>query len=214
LPALRPLTEVARYDAKLFADVVAPAISAAGFAGVVALAPDEGDIVIAASDADLDALFAGRQKTELNALEKLRGAPPSSLAIRGSAAALAELVAALSPKKHAAPSLHRTREIGAEAGAQFRGRSADRVKRNGRYIKGIRPGGRTRTASTASSASSSASSSAWVEASSVPADRVQFALSNLRNFIEAALRKTAATTSAGDDDWMTLVITPGEVRRE
>ena len=207
MPTLRPLTEVVRYDNRFVADAVVPALRALGFEGTVALAPDDADVVITGTVADLDALFAGKQKTELSALDKLKAAKRTNhatLVIRGRASMLRALVRALSPRASAVKGA--SKEIGAEASAPIK-KKRDRVRTiSGRYIKGARAGASTSSASTMAPALPAGAIGAEARA---PADRTGFALQNLMAFVDAGLQR------AGDvDDNALLAVLPGEVRRE
>ena len=218
MPTLRPLTDVARPDAKFFVDTILPALTAAGFGGVVALVLSDGahavahgerahasnaDVVIEGTAADLAALLAG--KTELSALDKLKAQKKgvrSTLAVRGKPAALRALVDALAPKHEKRAT---AREIGAEAGA-IKGKKRDRVRTiDGRYIKGMRSGATKERAPP----SAPVAASVLGAQTSAPTDRTGFALQNLATFVRAGLERAGG---ASDDDTM-LVIAPGEVRR-
>ena len=233
MPAVRPLTEVTRYDAKFFADIVVPALRAVGFEASIALAPDDADVVIEASDTELDALLAGKQKSELSPLDRLKAEKAArtmgvelnfGVVVRGNAGDLRALVVALTPKAERA---RVAKDIGAEAGSTPRAKRPDRVRRaDGRYIKG-RPSGR-RSMSSAQAAQAQAQAQAQTSAAAasvaaaqaagvvdtsrkVPADRVDFALANLRGFVEAGLTRLAKLGPVDEDD--ALTIKPGEVRR-
>ncbi len=212
MPTLRPLIDVPRYDAAFFAGALVPAAAAAGYEGILALAPDAGDVVVVASDTELDALLAGKQKTELSALDKLKRQKTTGgedVSVRGTTAALRALVRALTPG--AGPQRKAAREIGAESSSLPRGKRPDRVRRQGGgYIKGFLPGHKSAPAAPAPGVVVDAGRAA-------PSDRVQFALGNLRGFIEAGLARAGALEDddgAGDGEGAVLVIVPGEVRRE
>ena len=240
MPTLRPLTEVARYDARFVADVVAPALRAAGFAGDVVVAavseaapPDA--IVIHARAADLEALLAGRQKTELSALDKLRAqkhrAPAhETVTVRGRASALRALVRALRPVASASTSSasRGARDIGAEAGVAPKRKARDRVRRaGGGYIKGrksVAPplgagaGSKSALAPMATArAAANAGGAVLSDTRAPPADRAAFAMQNLAAFVEAGLARAALTglvsVDVDVDVDVVLVIAPGEVRR-
>ena len=190
MPTLRPLTEL-RYDAAFFVDVVVPAVRAAGFEGTIALAPGDADVVV--ETADVDALLAGKLKTELDALDRLRRTTTRATTVRGRAAALRALALALTPKT-AAPA-RGARDVAHEAPARQR---KDRVRRAGRYIKGR-------------GAAVSAPAGAGVPPASAAAPamtRAAFALANLRTFVDAGLARVQDV-----DDDATIAIGPGEVKR-
>jgi hypothetical protein len=160
-------------------------------------------VVLEASHAQIDALLAGKQKTELSALDKLkahkRGPVESGVSIRGTAGVLRELARALRAPAPTSPP--KTREIAAEASAPPLVKKRDRVRTaDGRYIKGARRG--------AARAAPAPSLSSLAPAAVASTDRVAFALQNLRAFLEAGLARAA---DASDDVLLTLH--PGEVLR-
>lgn len=218
MPTLRPLTDVARPDARFFVEILLPALAAAGYRGAVALIVSDGirhgdastaDIVVEGSAADLEALLAGRQKAELSVLDKLkaqkRGAQPA-IAVRGRAAALRALVDALAPKHDKARA--NAREIGAEASA-LKGKKRDRVRTiDGRYIKGLRSDG----ARDRAPPSAPVASSVVVGHKGAATDRTGFALQNLAAFVGAGLERAGRRDSSDhddDDDDAVLVLAPG-----
>lgn len=222
MPSLRPLTDVARTDAKFFGDSVVPAMGAAGFAGSLALlvsdAPDacigdvvSADVIVEGTQADIEALLAGKQKTELNALDKMkaakRGGDVASLSVRGTLDALRSFVNAVAPRDKSASG---AKDVATEAGAVPLAKEADGMRLpNGRYVKG-RPAGRRAAPAAAPSAASKASSNVVGAQKAGATDRVAFAVQNVAAFVSAGV---ARIESAADDDGRAWIITAGEVRR-
>jgi hypothetical protein len=221
VPTLRPLTEVARYDGRFFVEVVVPALRQAGFQAPIAIELaepgfswgnlDEAALVLQGSQAALDALLAGKQKTRLSALDKLRQQRSgekgvesgAGIALRASASSLRELVRALRPDVEAKRGT--SREVGAEASAPALRKRRDRVRTaEGRYIKGYRPDAEAETRAERSTGARPE----LAGAGSPPADRTTFALKNLARWVEAGLDHAA---DAGADEM--LVLSPGGVQR-
>lgn len=221
MPSLRPLTDVARTDAKFFGDSVVPAMGAAGFAGSIALlvsdAPDacigdvvSADVIVEGTQADIETLLAGKQKTELNALDKMkaakRGGDVASLSVRGTLEALRNFVSATATRDKSASG---AKDVATEAGAVPQAKEADGMRLpNGRYVKG-RPAGRRAAKAPAPSASKASSNVVGAQKAGAT-DRVAFAVQNVAAFVSAGV---ARIESAGDDDGRAWVVTAGEVRR-
>lgn len=224
MPSLRPLTDVARTDAKFFGDSVVPAVSAAGFEGTLALlvsdAPDacigdvvSADVIVEGTQADIEALLAGKQKSELNALDKLKAAKrgpdaaSTGVVVRGSLDALRSFVNATATRDKSASG---AKDIGAEAGAVPRAKEADGMRLpNGRWVKG-RPAGRRTTPAPTPSSASKASSNVVGAQKGGATDRVAFAVQNVAAFVSAGV---ARIESSGDDHASAWIITAGEARR-
>ena len=226
MPSLRPLTDVARTDAKFFGDSVVPAIAAAGFNGTLALlvtdSPDacigdvvSADVVVEGTQADIEALLAGKQKSELNALDRMkaakRGADAAPLSVRGTLESLRAFVNAVAPRDKGATG---AKDVAAEAGAVPLAKEADGMRLpNGRYVKG-RPAGRRAAAPAPASSASKASSNVVGAQKGGATDRVAFAVQNLATFIGAGVVRADSAEGAGsDDDGRAWLVTVGEVRR-
>ena len=212
MPVLRPFAKLAPespLDASFFLDTLVPAVRAAGYAGVLALvvtdAPHLGygeaataDVVVVGTAAELSALLAGKHKTELSPLDKLKahkhgaGAP---LAVQGRPAALRALVAALLPKREQTRAS--ARDISAESDV-VKAPKRDRVRTaSGRYIKGARASGPREGARALPPTTSSAARGC------AAVDRTSFAMHNLAAFVSAGLARAG---SVHDD---VLVNSPG-----
>jgi hypothetical protein len=223
MPSLRPLTDVARTDAKFFADSVVPALGAAGFAGSVALlvtdAPDAcvgdvvaADVIIEGTQADIEALLAGKQKSELSALDKLKaakhGAESAGVLVRGTLEALRGFVNAVAPREGKAGG--GAKDVASEAGAVPRAPEPDTMRLpNGRIVKG-RAGGRR---AAAAPVPTSAPKTSVVGAQKGGAtDRVAFAVQNLAGFVAAGLARVESE-QASQADGATWILGVVEARR-
>lgn len=225
MPSLRPLTDVARTDAKFFADSVVPAIAAAGFDGSVALlvtdAPDAcvgdvvgADVIVEGTQADIEALLAGKQKTELNALDKLKAAKrndgaAAGVVVRGTRESLRAFLSAVAPRDKSASA---AKEVASEKGIVPQAKVADTMRLpNGRIVKGRAGGRRAQTAPAA--APSTPKASVVGAQKSGATDRISFAVQNVAGFINAGLARLEGEGEGKDGQGGTLILGVGEVRR-